>query len=865
MINLRAFKEGLLALLVAASAGGCFSTTTSSEITFPAPTPTLALQTSMPSYDTKIYFRADNMDTFSGTMTVYSDGNCGTALGSIAFPAFTSYIVFYVIVAGPGTGTLSVSMNYSTSGGSSCSNGVGVTVLPPPTPSSMTMAYSDPNPGYIANPTVTVSGVASGLTVKVYSDGSCTSQVGSASAYGTSVTVSLSGLPVGGTPLYAKSVMTSSATESSCSGLLMTYVRNAPPVPTGMTMYGSYTNPGYTDAPQVQVSGIVSGVTVKVFSDASCTTQVGFGTSYGTTQSVTLSGMPVGATTLYARTSSTGPVDSACSAALMTYTRNAPLVPSGITITTNPGYVTNPSSTVDGVAVGLVVKVFKDPACTVLAGSNSAYSSSAFVSLSGLTAGSNSLYARSEVAGLQSACSGLLLTYTLNPPTVDAVVQAYPSVSSHHSTQLLLKTTSTPTMMSVQYFTDSSCATTTIGSGWAYGTGSSSSTIVSGLSTGTHTIYSKIPASSSYLASTCTSTGITYTVAPRLSFAAIQTYSTPSMAGKPAIADFDGDGKKDVVVPLSGAAGNSPLRLYRGNGDGTFATPASLGDYPGATDVTAVDLNEDTKLDLALVSKTDKTVSILLGNGDGTFSFYQTIYVGTTASPPIRLIATSLDTDAHADLVVMTGGPYESSNLHVFLGLGTGALQSAVSYAASDRRMNLEAADLDGDGKMDIAVGGSNFKGLNIFKGNGDGTLQTRAEYNLDYPTGGIALADFNADGKKDVAGFCTSSAYNTSVTLNNGSGLFPTTTPQNALQSWLYSIAAGDIDGDGKPDVIVALSGNKVAVSYGNGTTVEPAEYFSTSSLSAMIVQVADLNGDGKPDFLVTSGGTGFGVMTQN
>lgn len=939
-------------------------TMSSSEtLTIGVPTPTLALLGSTPTYSTNLTFRVTNLDIVSGSITLYADGNCSSSMGSVSFPSFTAYADLLMVVASPGTGTLSVKTSYA-SGTSACSNAVTVTVLPPPTPSSMAMASSYTNPGYTGAPTVVVSGVSSGLTVRVYSDGSCSTQVGTASAFGASVNVNLTGLAVGSTPLYAKTI-NSSSLESPCSGLLMTYLREAPPIPSGISLVGG-SNPSFRTDPLVQVAGVANGLTVRVYKDAACTTQVGNGTASGTTVNFWLSNLTLGSNTLYARTENSG-TQSSCSAMLLDYVVGSPVVPSSIAMESsyiNPSYSTSTYVRVSGVGDGLTVRVYSDAACTTQVGWGLAYSSTHAVSISGMAMGANSLYAKTELLGAQSACSsellvytvlaplppsaigmngsytnpgyvrdptirvfgvavgtraliysdaacttllatssyassgtevwpslsslplgltalyaktensigtksacsGLLMTYQLNATQVSSVTLDFPASTTHYSSQVELLTASLPTYSQVKFYLDSACSTTVVGSG----TASPASAIkVSGLPTGTHTFYSKIDASTSVFASACTSTGVTYTVAPRVSFASAIVSSTSNTVGRSALQDFNEDGKVDAVVPQNGSVGSSPLRFYAGNGDGTFQSPVLISNVPGATDAVAADFNFDSHLDVAVISKTNRTVSIFLGAGNGTFSLANTYSVGSVSSPPLRAVAANLNSDGVLDLAVVTGGPYEASTLQVLISQGGGSFAAPVSYAAEDRRSSIGVADLDGDGDMDIALGGDYIKGLNIFKGTGSGTFAASVPYTFDSSTGDIVLVDMNSDGKIDVVGNVTHSGSEVVISMNPGDGTFSTKTAYKMRNAgFLFGFNVDDIDGDGHPDAFASTymsSTDQVIISFGNASGVIDPFQGIPSGGNGRIVQTADFNGDGKLDIFVTYSSSGFGVLKQN
>lgn len=174
---------------------------------------------------------------------------------------------------------------------------------------------------------------------------------------------------------------------------------------------------------------------------------------------------------------------------------------------------------------------------------------------------------------------------------------------------------------------------------------------------------------------------------------------------------------------------------------------------PGVSSVAVGDFNMDGKLDLAVVNATTLNVSILLGNGEGTFQ--------TAVNYPVGLVAFSLlvadfNGDGKLDLAVgdiTNNGP---SNVSILLGNGDGTFQTAVSYIAGANNGSnwLAAGDFNGDGRLDLVVGnlGSNASGnVSILLGDGDGTFQPAVNYGTGQ--GGAAVpGDFNGDGKLDIA-----------------------------------------------------------------------------------------------------------------
>jgi hypothetical protein len=357
-----------------------------------------------------------------------------------------------------------------------------------------------------------------------------------------------------------------------------------------------------------------------------------------------------------------------------------------------------------------------------------------------------------------------------------------------------------------------------------------------------------------------------------------------------AAGDVNGDGKLDLVVTnycvSSGCGGIGAASILLGNGDGTFQPAASYGTGGVASASLAIgDVNGDHKLDLVLANScgdsancaSNGSVSVLLGNGDGTFQAAPLYGSGGYGG---GILATGdLNGDGKLDLVV-TNGCLNSVNcangsVSVLLGDGDGALQPAMNYSTPGNPFSVAVADVNGDGKPDLIVTNqcaaqNNCTGtgdgvVTVFLGNGDGTFQTAASYDAGgYAPSSVAMGDVNGDGKPDLVVANTAADYgngSVSVLLGNGDGTFqsPVSYGSGGTGQTL-SVAMKDVNGDGKPDLVVTNScvddncaTGSVGVLLGNGDgTFQAAVSYNSGGRSAMAVAVGDVNGDGKPDLVV-------------
>ena len=336
-------------------------------------------------------------------------------------------------------------------------------------------------------------------------------------------------------------------------------------------------------------------------------------------------------------------------------------------------------------------------------------------------------------------------------------------------------------------------------------------------------------------AGTCFAPPVAYPTAPQPLFVAV--------------ADVNGDGKVDLVT--SNAEGANSVSVLLGNGDGTFGTKTDYPAGPTPAKFAVADFNGDGKVDLAVAdagARVDGRLSILLGNGDGSFQApvsYKTGRAGATE--PGSVAVGDFNQDGKLDIAVSD----IMSGINIFLGNGDGTFQPRIFTSGPQQPLDIETGDFNGDGKLDLVFGVESITTgiLGVELGNGDGTFAPEVDYRVPANPGDFKISDLNSDGNLDLV---MASGFDVTILFGRGDGTFAKAVNYPAGDA-VAGIAFGDFTGDQISDVVVALANHRGLLLYsgkGDGSFLPPGHFiaagFATGGPTA-----ADFNRDGKLDFV--------------
>ncbi len=341
-------------------------------------------------------------------------------------------------------------------------------------------------------------------------------------------------------------------------------------------------------------------------------------------------------------------------------------------------------------------------------------------------------------------------------------------------------------------------------------------------------------------------------------------YATGTNPHSVAVGDVNLDGKLDLVV---GNAHSNNVSVLLGNGDGTFGNKHDVSVGRSPKSVTLADFDGDTRLDLAVVNQDDSTMSILLGDGTGTFTLKAT---AGTCTHGHDITTGDFDNDGKRDVAVACWG---SSSLSIHLGNGDGTFQAKLDILSGSAPHSLVVGRFNADAFDDIAVANHGGDNVGVLLGKGNGAFDAVVTYGVGDGPHSIRAADLDADGHVDLA-VVNDGSDTVSILLGQGTGAFAAAVPY-ATGHVPKGATIADIDGDGHLDVLTANTGGNgdgvtgrpggdvmsLLLGNGNGTFQSPTSY--PAGQTSFSITTGLLNADSKPDVVTANWeGNGASVM---
>jgi hypothetical protein len=269
-----------------------------------------------------------------------------------------------------------------------------------------------------------------------------------------------------------------------------------------------------------------------------------------------------------------------------------------------------------------------------------------------------------------------------------------------------------------------------------------------------------------------------------------------------ALADVNGDGRPDLIVTTN----TNNVTVFLGNGDGTFQSGLNSNANGTQGAVAVGDFNGDGKPDLALIINGGQ-LGVMLGAGNGNFA--APVQLSALGNTPDAIAVGDFNKDGKLDVVVSNFGLNAAASISVLLGNGNGTFQPQTNLPLPPNAgpWDVAVADLNGDGNLDIVSSNNNESYLSIYLGNGNGTFQAPTKAFVAFAPENIVIMDFNGDGIPDIA-FMSFGEQDAGVLAGKGDGTFAPAVFFGA-NVFPLQIAAGTLEQGGKPGLVLVNNGS--------------------------------------------------------
>lgn len=328
------------------------------------------------------------------------------------------------------------------------------------------------------------------------------------------------------------------------------------------------------------------------------------------------------------------------------------------------------------------------------------------------------------------------------------------------------------------------------------------------------------------------------------------------------LADLNGDKLLDIVTTNSN---DSSLSLFVGQQGGLYgsATRIVLPSHPDA--LSAADIDGDGKLDLLVTASTTNRLYTLRNTGMSGANLFELAPTTTTGSSPAAVASADLNGDSRLDAVVVNRN---SSTLTVLMNKGGATWENPVTVNTPALPAGIAVGDVNKDGRPDIAVSSYQEGTVQLFLNNGSGSLAMSGQAQMvGGGPRGVNLFDFNGDGLLDLTAICENSG-GAAVLLGQAGGAFAAAQSYTS-GSYPSMAVTDDLNGDGRADLIVLNGGSRGSIvilpGQGDGTFVASSSQRINLSLSPSAFAVGDVDGDGKRDLVIIGQAASQAIVLRN